>query len=363
MKICVLTGKRGGFGAMRPMLRLMRDSSYFELTLQACDMHTDLRFGQTVDEIGDEFPVHALVIPSDDRPIQLGYIASGVASLLREKQPDLLLLYGDRGESLAAAMVATEMCIPIAHLQGGDTTGTMDDRRRHAISQLADLHFVSTEEASNNVISFNNAPSEGVHIVGDSHLDPIYDGDFETMEDVRSELELNDHQPVYIVLLHPDPTDPRDDNLIFANMMDAIDDIEKQFVIIYPCSDTGWEKIVKQIRWYRGHPNIQIHKNLPSRTFLGLMNIADMIIGNSSAGIIEAPYMDLACLNICNRQRGRLQSNNVINVGHTVSEIESGFGLAEHLGRHHTPFKKLYGNGATGKRIIHKLKEWYNEQA
>tara|TARA_Y100000310_G_C20663773_1_gene806292 strand:+ start:52 stop:723 length:672 start_codon:yes stop_codon:yes gene_type:complete len=220
---------------------------------------------------------------------------------------------------------------------------------------LSDLHFVSNEQSRNNLYGIIH----GIHVVGDSHLDPIFDGDFETMDYIHScYLDLDPDKPIYIILFHPDPTDPRDDNLIFRNIMDAVDDLERQFVIIYPCSDPGWEKLVKAINWFRGHENIQIHKNLPSRTFLGLMNCADMIIGNSSAGIIEAPYMDLVALNIGNRQKGRLQSNNVINCGHTIQEIKSCFELAEHLGRQHYPYEKLYGNGATGKRIVNILKEW-----
>ena len=341
---------------MKPMLRLMRDDPFFELDLVACDMHTDPRFGETVREAEADFDVSKIGgITGGDRPQVLGYIAEVFARRMKRKRPDLLMLYGDRGESLAAATVATEMCIPIAHLQGGDRSGTMDNRRRHAISMLSDLHFVSNEQSRNNLYGIIH----GIHVVGDSHLDPIFDGDFETMDYIHScYLDLDPDKPIYIILFHPDPTDPRDDNLIFRNIMDAVDDLERQFVIIYPCSDPGWEKLVKAINWFRGHENIQIHKNLPSRTFLGLMNCADMIIGNSSAGIIEAPYMDLVALNIGNRQKGRLQSNNVINCGHTIQEIKSCFELAEHLGRQHYPYEKLYGNGATGKRIVNILKEW-----
>jgi len=367
-KICVLTGKRGGYGAMKPMLRLIRDDPYFELDFVAGDMHLREDFGNTLDEIQDEFDVTPLELAYKlpdtkyHRACQISYHTELVAKHLEKSEPDLLMLYGDRGETLAAAIAALEFNVPIAHLQGGDTSGTMDDRRRRAITALADLHFVSHDKAADSVSDQLNLADDRIFVVGDSHLDPIFDGELYSMDKVMKELTLMRDFPIIIVLFHPDPTDPRDDNLTFHNIMDAIDDIDKQFVIIYPCSDPGWKKIVKAIHWFDEHPNIQIYKNLPSPLFLGLMNCASVIVGNSSCGLIEAPYMDLPCVNVGNRQKGRLQSTNVINVGHTSHEIDSGFQLAMYLKRNHMPFEKPYGNGATGKRIVNILKrEWFND--
>lgn len=339
---------------MRPMLLMMRDDPDFELHIQACDMHTKEEFGYTRKEIQEDFQYTALVTPECDRPTELGYIASGVAQYLGYIEPDLLMLYGDRGESLAAAMVAVEMCIPIAHLQGGDRSGTMDDRRRYAISALADLHFVSTEQAAIQVTKI--APStEHIYVTGDSHLDPIFLKDYAHTPEVYAHLNLETDKPVLIVLHHPDPTDSFSGHEYIHRIMDAIDDIERQIVMIYPCSDPGWEHVVRAIEWFREHENIQIHRNLPSRIFLGLMDVADCIIGNSSAGIIEAPYLDLPCVNVGHRQDGRLQSGNVVNVGYDVLEIEAAMIEATHK---RPPFNKLYGSGATGLRIINHLKEW-----
>jgi GDP/UDP-N,N'-diacetylbacillosamine 2-epimerase (hydrolysing) len=346
---------------MRPMLRLMRDSEEFELDLVACDMHTDERFGDTVTEMDREFqPIRLVNDPGLTRPEQISEIASNMATFLESHRPDLLMLYGDRGESLAAAMVATEMCIPIAHLQGGDRSGTMDDRRRHAISHLADLHFVSNEDSGRylaGIMPIKAVPN--IKLVGDSHLDPIFEMDYLTKAETCGELELDPMMEKYIVLLHPDPTSPIDDDLVLANIMDAIDSIERQIVMIYPCSDPGWEKVVKQIHWYNGHQNIQIFKNLPSRTFLGLLAAADCIVGNSSCGLIEAPYLDTPCVNVGHRQDGRLCPESVWNCNHKTDQIEAAFDAARYA---QPPFKKLYGNGATGKRIINHLKEYHNER-
>lgn len=358
MKICVLTGKRGGFGAMRPMLRAMRDDPFFELDLVACDMHANKMSGGSLNEITEDFRVS--VIPSTEIHVDnLGKIATYFSMYWEDAKPDLLMLYGDRGESLAAAMIATELCIPIAHLQGGDISGTMDDRRRDAITALSDLHFVSHKEASYRVVATLGS-SANVYIVGDSHIDPILFNDYDDAASVAEHLSLDPSQQIVIVLHHPDPTDRIDGGRYISNIMDAIDDgIERQIVMIYPCSDPGWKDVVRAIDWYRGHPNIQIHKNLPSRTFLGLMAIADCIVGNSSCGIIEAPYLGLPAVNVGHRQDGRLCSDNIYHATHEVYSIEDAFFRATHEVR--PPYKQLYGTGNTGDAIIRYLKEWYSE--
>jgi UDP-N-acetylglucosamine 2-epimerase len=184
-------------------------------------------------------------------------------------------------------------------------------------------------------------------------MDYSYDPDI-----VGRELDLDLTKPIIIILHHPDPTDRIPGERYINNIMDAIDDIDRQIVMIYPCNDPGWERVVKAIEWYRGHPNVQIHKNLPSRMFLGLMAIADGIIGNSSCGIIEAPYLDLPCVNVGKRQDGRLRGDNVVQASHKVSNIEAGLACALKL---KSPFKKLYGNGATCIRILNHVKEWHCE--
>lgn len=342
---------------MRPMLRLMRDDPFFDLDLVACDMHTSDEFGYTLDEIKGEFTDTQQITPRKGwtRPEELGNIARDMAIGLSDRRPDLLMLYGDRGESLAAAMVATEMCIPIAHLQGGDISGTMDDVRRSAITTLSTLHFVSNEEAANRVWPKIDS-TRYLHVVGDSHLDPIFDVDYDNAETVYEELNLYPNKQIIIILHHSDPTDLIPGDRYISNIMYAIDDPDRQYVMIYPCNDPGWEKVVEAIEQYREHPNVQIHKNLPSRTFLGLMNIADVIVGNSSCGIIEAPYLDLPCVNVGHRQDGRLMGDNVISCDHKADAIEVAFRVATEDKK--PPFKKLYGNGATGKRIINHLKEW-----
>ena len=355
MKICVLTGKRGGFGAMRPMLRTMRDDPDFDLSLIACGMHLNDNFGYTVKEIEEDFQIDYLIPPElEERPAYLGSVARNLAAKFEWKRPDLLILYGDRGESLAAAMVATEMCIPIAHLQGGDISGTMDDRRRYAITALADLHFVSCTESAKEV--WKAGAKSNVFEVGDSHLDPIFNMEYETRDTIYSMLDLDPKKPIFIVLHHPDPIDRTSGYQYIHSIMDALDDLDRQFVMIYPCDDPGWEKCVKAIEWFKGHDNIQIHKNLPSRTFLGLMAAASCIVGNSSAGIIEAPYLDLPCINVGNRQHGRLRSNNVVDASNFVDIASAWHDIQESM---RPPYEKLYGNGATGLRIIEQLREWW----
>jgi GDP/UDP-N,N'-diacetylbacillosamine 2-epimerase (hydrolysing) len=337
------------------MLRGMRDDPYFQLDLVACDMHGGELAGGSLNEITEDFKV-SVIADSGSHIDNIGRIALYLASYWEMRKPDLVVLYGDRGEVLSAAMMATELCIPIAHLQGGDTSGTMDDRRRDAIADLSSMHFVSCKKSQSKLLA--RSIQGNMYIVGDSHLDPIISHDYADTAEVYASLNLETDKPVVIVLHHPDPTDPTSGAEYTSRIMDAIDNMDRQLVLIHPCNDTGYEDCVKALNWYRGHDNIQIHKNLPSRLFLGLMAISDCIVGNSSCGIIEAPYLDLPCVNVGHRQRGRLRSNNVIDVGSNVHQIEKAFFDARNL---IGPFDKPYGDGSTGEKIITHIKEWHSE--
>src|ERR1700689_768677 len=212
-KIMVLTGKRGGFGAMKPMLRLLRDDPAFELQLVVTDQHVSERFGRTVQEIETEFPVAAAVDmdQKDDKPESraraLGICLQGMADTLARLKPDLCVPYGDRGEVLAAATAATALNIPIAHIQGGDISGSQDEIIRHAVTKLSHLHFPSTEESAERIRRMGEEDWR-IHVVGDNHIDLIAAGEYAQPAEVMRELGLDLTHPVIVVLQHSETTAP-----------------------------------------------------------------------------------------------------------------------------------------------------------
>jgi len=355
--IGVLSGKRGGFDAMLPMLRLLDESEDFKLTLYLADMHNmEEQFGST--EADRELPnshMHRLHPELfDDYPCararNICEYGKVLAALMDHRGQDCLVLYGDRGESLSAAMVACQMRIPIAHIQGGDTTGTTDNNMRHAISMLSTWHFVSHQRAADRLVDMGIA-KRYVYIVGDSHIDPIVEGDHHDEPYIREELSLVAHNdPLIVLLQHPD--DPnKAAGEIWETLM-ALKQIKGQVVAIYPCSDPGYSEIVNALEDAATLDKLQVHKNLPGPMFRGLMNIADVLVGNSSCGVIEAPYVRLPTVNIGDRQRGRLQTRSTINCPPERGEIEIAILHALSCCKEDIDPEHLYGRGNTGQNVV-----------
>ena len=361
--IGVLSGKRGGFDAMLPMLRLLDTSSDHHLTMYLADMHnmesTFGHVGSGHNEFTHSHIQRLLPLEEGDKPHirarNICHYGRRLGLLMDEHRPDCLVLYGDRGESLSAAMVACQMRVPIAHIQGGDTTGTTDNNMRHAITMLSQWHIVSHQRAADRLVDMGDA-KRYVYIVGDSHIDPIVEGDHHDELYVREKLDLTQDKPVIILLQHPDdPTKAGED--IWETIM-ALKQIKCHIVAVYPCSDPGYSEIVDALKdrdtlW----STVQVHKNLPGPMFRGLMNTADVLVGNSSCGVIEAPYYYLPTVNIGDRQKGRLQAptHGMINCPPDRGQIEMAILQALSTPLEDMNHDHIYGRGKTGARIINIL--------
>ncbi len=200
---------------MKPMLRALRDDEAFELQLVVTDQHVSKQFGETISEIRQEFDIAGAVDmeQSDDsalgRARAVGNCAMKMAEKIAYLEPDICVLYGDRGEVLATATAATLLGLPIAHLQGGDVSGSLDEQMRHAVTKLAHLHFPSSEESAQRIRKMGEE-SWRIQVVGDNHIDTIVAGEFEKPEMVGKKLGLDLRQPIVVVLQHSETTAPRE---------------------------------------------------------------------------------------------------------------------------------------------------------
>jgi GDP/UDP-N,N'-diacetylbacillosamine 2-epimerase (hydrolysing) len=364
IKVLVLTGKRGGFGAMVPMLRLLRDDSDIELQLVATDQHVSKKFGNTIDEVEQEFIVKAIVdMEQEGSSIENRAKALGVCSVKMSKvftllDPDLCILYGDRGEVLATAMVATTMLIPIFHIQGGDLSGSTDETMRHAITKLAHMHFPSNHDSYQRILSLGEEISR-VNNVGDNHIDLITSKEFSSKEEVGVFLGLDTKKPIIIVLQHPETTEPEKSYLQMIETLEAVKKFNAQTVIVYPCSDTGHEGTIKAIDQYSDNSNFLIHKNLDAVIFWGLLDISNVMVGNSSSGIIESPSFGIPVVNIGRRQKGRLCSNNVTHTDCNRDKIYQAIKKSLYDKSFIETVKSCeqpYGNGKAGEKIVSIIK-------
>ena len=362
-KIMVLSGKRGGFGAMKPMLRMIRDADDLDLQLVLTDQHVDTRFGATAAEVARDFDI-ASAVPleqQDDRPLSraqaLGRCTTRMAEALARLNPDIVVLYGDRGEVLAAALAATTLLLPIAHIQGGDVSGSLDEPMRHAVTKLAHLHFPSTEQSAERIRRMGEQDWR-ITIVGDNHVDPIVQGEYESAATVRGMLGLAPDEPVIVVLQHSETTAPA---AAFDQMTETLEAVRATgiaCVVIHPCSDTGYEGVLRAIGDLARPPQFRVHVNLDAPIFWGLLSTATALVGNSSAGLIEAPYFRLPAVNVGRRQAGRAHAENVIHADHDRIVIGKAIenAMSPKFRTLAANCRRPFGDGQSFRRIVDKLR-------
>jgi UDP-N-acetylglucosamine 2-epimerase (non-hydrolysing)/GDP/UDP-N,N'-diacetylbacillosamine 2-epimerase (hydrolysing) len=365
-KVFVLTGKRGGFGAMRPMLARLRDDDAFELQLVVTDQHVNARFGGTVAEIEREFEVAGAVDmeQEDDTPAAraraVGRCTMKMTEELTRLAPDLCVLYGDRGEVLATATAATLLGLPIAHLQGGDLSGSLDEPMRHAVTKLSHLHFPSTEESARRLRRMGEEDWR-IQVVGDHHVDSIVEGDYLPPTTVADELDLDLEKPIIVVLQHSETTAPGDAHDQMTETLLAVRASDHQCVVVYPCSDQGYEGVIKAIEELACPlSRFRVRVNLDAPVFWGLLNIAGVMVGNSSAGLIETPYVGLPAVNVGRRQEDRLHAENVLHVPHDRGAIAEAIRIAlenEEFRKMAADCNRPFGNGKSGDKVIDVLRE------
>lgn len=325
-RICVWSGKRGGFGALAPTMESIAQHPDLELLLVVTDQHLYDQFGKTVTEVENQFPIAARIDMAQggdsnaDRARAIGHCVEKSVGVIQELAPDILLIIGDRGEVLAASIVAHNMRIAIAHIQGGDVSGSLDEPVRHAITKLSHIHFPATQTSADRIISMGEEPWR-VHVVGDPHLDPILIGNMTPEAELRARYDLPAGAPFLLVLQHSDSTVPDESSAQMKETVAAVSSFNLRTLFVYPCSDQGYEGIISQIEAAGAPPTITVHKNIPAPDFAGLQKIAACLIGNSSAGLIEAPYFGLPAINVGLRQIGREYCGNVIHVPYEWTAI------------------------------------------
>ncbi|HKQ29798.1 MAG TPA: UDP-N-acetylglucosamine 2-epimerase [Burkholderiales bacterium] len=317
-KIAVLTGKRGGFGALIPFFQQAEKDPDVTLTVIATDMHLSDAFGKTIREV-KQWVSNVVAVPmdqQDSRPVSraaaLGQALTGMAQALHQVAPDVLVVLGDRGETLATATAATHLGIPLAHIQGGDVSGNVDEAMRHAITKLSHIHFPATEESAQRIRAMGEEPWR-VHVVGDPHVDRIVSREFTPSAEVRKRYGIAPDEGFLLVLFHPETLgDPEMSGSKMRTLMDTVIALCLRTLVVYPCSDHGYKGIVDVIESL-DVPRVSVHKNIEAVDFWGLQAEATALIGNSSAGLIEAPYAHLPVVNVGSRQEGRARWRNVID--------------------------------------------------
>ncbi|MHA2095698.1 MAG: UDP-N-acetylglucosamine 2-epimerase [Candidatus Hodarchaeales archaeon] len=367
-KIAVVTGTRAEYGLLKPIIQKIDQDTDLELKLIVTGTHLAKEFGNTVDDIiHDNVPIKAKINAyplTDDGYGMLKAISDLLAGLVKEfkqDRPDIILILGDRGEPLAAAIAGMYLNIPVAHIHGGDVSGSVDESVRHAITKLSHIHFPATKASANRLIRLGEL-KENIYMVGAPGLDSILSTKFLSRLSLCKEIGLNQEKEIIVLLQHSVTTEyvPELAANHINSTLAAISRLKKQVVVIYPNSDAGGREMIKEIEKRSDDPNFKIFKNLPALLYQSLLKNASLLVGNSSSGIIEAPSYNLPVINIGNRQRMREQAGNVVDVEQNTEKI---YQLAKRILEDKEYRDKLgnvknpYGDGSASKKIVKVLKE------
>lgn len=338
--IAVFTGNRAEYGLQFPILKAIDKHPDLEYRLIVSGAHLDPDFGKTLEEIeGDGFSIHAEVkidMVADNLESTAQAIGSGVMSMgqaLSKLRPDILVVYADRFEGLAAVVAGTQMNIPTAHIEGGDLTegGALDDSVRHAMTKLAHLHFTTNQQASNRILAMGEEDWR-VHTVGFPAIDLIANGNFATAEELKALYALDLSKPVILYTQHSVTTEFDQAKAQTSSVFDALRQLAadgNQIIATYPNNDAGGRAIIEELNKLENEniPSIQVHRSLGRYNYHGVLALARrseaqiVCVGNSSSGIKETPAFGCPTVNIGSRQDGRLRAENVIDADYSQNAV------------------------------------------
>lgn len=367
-KICVVTAARSEYGLLKWIMKDIEESEHFELQLVVTGGHLLMEQGMTIDQIREDgFRISYIVdegLNTDSKTKiakSMGRMATGFADAFEQLKPDYLMLLGDRYELLAICSTAVVMNIPIIHISGGDVTeGAIDDGIRNAITMLAEYHFPGTEASAENIRRMRGS-KKNIWVVGEPGLDSFYRESLMSREQLAEDLELDIDKKWVMMTYHSETKKSMDENMrIVRNCIESLIHEESlQIVVTYANADFGGERINEYLEESgKNYPDkIKVVPSLGSVRYLSIMKQVQFVIGNSSSGIVEAPFCEVAVINIGNRQKGRYQCQNIIQVNGEIQE------LTEIIKKLSGSFKMsirdnaYWGDGHASQRIVSILSE------
>lgn len=363
-KIAVVTTSRADYGHLYWTLKELENRPAINLQLIALGAHFSPAFGQTFTEIeADGFTIDESVecLLSSDTDVgmakTIGVATLGLADVLGRMRPDILLLIADRYEMLAPAAVALALRIPIAHIEGGDVSeGAIDDAVRNALTKMSHLHFATNENSRRRILAMGEE-ARRVHLVGSPSLDNLRRRTLFSREELETNLGLQSNQQTVVVAYHP-VTIQRDTiaeaNAVFA----ALEKLSQQIVFCYPNADAGSHQLIERAKVFcRNRPNAHLFVNLNHLKYWSLLRYSDLLLGNSSSGIMETASLALPTINVGMRQKGRMRPANVLDAAPEANRIRQAIekALSADFRASLVGMTNPYGDGHASERITDVL--------
>jgi GDP/UDP-N,N'-diacetylbacillosamine 2-epimerase (hydrolysing) len=358
-RICYISGTRADFGLMRSTLQLIAQSEPLELSVVATGMHLSPNHGYTLSEIsGDGLP-QPLVVPVELGAPSGALMARNIGQMIEqfvgafeELRPDTVLLLGDRGEMLAGAIAALHVSRHIAHIHGGERSGTVDEPIRHAISKMSHLHMVASEESADRLRRMGERASD-IHVVGAPGLDGLANLAAKDRNTLARELGFDPDRPVALLVLHPVVQEAHLVGEQAQTTLDALAGACLQVVALRANSDAGGDAVDAVLQRAASEGKILLRAHMERRTYVSMMKAADLMIGNSSSGIIEAATFGTPVVNLGLRQNLRQRNRNVIDASFELGSIRSAISRAVKTGRQAE--ENVYGDGRAAEKIVKVL--------
>ena len=317
--VAILTEARSSYGYLRPIARLIEDDPELRYSLLVTSQHLLPDFGYSVEDIErDGLNITDRIYMTLDgytpatMAKSLGVLLLGVTDALVRLRPDLLLVLGDRGESLMGAVAAAHMNIPVAHVQAGERSGNIDGITRHAITRFTHIHFASGPEAAERLRRMGEEEFR-IFTTGAPQLDELVNGSVARPAEVADRFHLDLERPLVLVVQHPVTEEFGEGVAQMEETLEAVCELEEQTVVIFPNTDAGSDDLRHMIERHH-RPFMRVERNVPRYVYGGLMQVASVLVGNSSSGLIEAPAFGLPAVNVGLRQRDRARAANVIDV-------------------------------------------------
>ena len=358
-KILVVTERRADYSKFRPILKEISESTKLDYCLVVTGSHLLSSHGKTIKEIKKDgfkiayqFPMYSKYFTGTNSEMveSFGRAILKITEIVKKEKPDLILAGFDIGANFAAAIVGSHMNIHVAHIEGGDITGTIDESIRHATSKFSHIHFTSNKTATLRLKRMGEN-KKLIFTVGSTGLDNVRQTQKLPIEKLSSEFGINFSSPFIIVLQHTVTTEVNDIDKNFLNTLKAISELKIQALIIHGNADAGSQKISKLIQ----NSSIKHIKTIQNNKYVNLLFHASALVGNSSSGIIETPFLQIPSVNIGTRQQGRLKSSSVIDVNYNKNEIKKAITKAIFNENFKNKVKRStshYGDGKSASKII-----------
>ncbi|MGE4297178.1 MAG: UDP-N-acetylglucosamine 2-epimerase [Desulfovibrionaceae bacterium] len=371
-KISIFTGTRADYSRLYSVAKAVKEHPDLELSIIAAGMHLIEKHGLTLDQIeADGFAVDRKVYTLiegetlETMTKSVGLTVTEMATVLQNLKPDVLVVHGDRFEVMGAAIAGAMMNIPVAHIQGGEVTGSVDESLRHAITKLSHIHFPSNQDAADRLIRMGERP-DTIQVVGCPMVDKLLARRKMTREEIfasplisveKDVIQYDPAEPYLLVMYHPVTSEVGKLYRQTAALLKAVERTGKQAIWLWPNADAGAREVVNAIKqedsFFRDNSRVGFYRNLPVELFLSVLDHCSCLVGNSSTGMREACYFGTPVVNVGSRQTGRLRTSNILDMPHDEAAILHA--ITEQVAHGRYPIEPVYGEGNTGRKIAEHL--------